>query len=126
MIAGGGGGIKGGEEGRVLARAGLAAAIEQDSDMGTVTKWSAIVDSFETMLATGNHTIRVIGPTPGDGQFIEVVIDEAPLRQAMYRFSRNLLLVSLGIATLTAALVYLPLHYLFLRPIPPPPPHLPH
>jgi len=48
------------------------------------------------MLATGNHTIRVIGPTPGEGQFIEVVVDEAPLRQAMYRFSRNLLLVSLG------------------------------
>jgi len=39
------------------------------------------------------------------------------LRQAMYRFSRNLLLVSLGIATLTAALVYLALHYLFVRPM---------
>ena len=36
------------------------------------------------------------GPASGGGQFIEVVIDEAPLRQAMYRFSRNLLLVSLG------------------------------
>ena len=35
----------------------------------------------------------------------------------MYRFSRNLLLVSLGIAILTAALVYLALHYLFVRPM---------
>ncbi len=35
----------------------------------------------------------------------------------MYRFSRNLLLVSLGIAVLTAALVYLALHYLFVRPM---------
>jgi signal transduction histidine kinase len=35
----------------------------------------------------------------------------------MYRFSRNLLLVSLGIAALTAALVYLALHYLFVRPM---------
>ena len=35
----------------------------------------------------------------------------------MYRFSRNLLLVSLGIAVLTAGLVYLALHYLFVRPM---------
>ncbi len=109
--------IKMGQQRRLLASAGLPPAIDHDIDMRTVTKWSAIVDSFETMLATGNHTMRVIGPTPGDGQFIEVVIDEAPLRQAMYRFSRNLLLVSLGIATLTAALVYLALHYLFVRPM---------
>src|SRR6202000_1648727 len=36
---------------------------------------------------------------------------------AMYRFSRNLLLVSLAIAILTAALVYLALHFLFVRPM---------
>ena len=69
------------------------------------------------MLESGNQAIRVIGPAPGGAQFIEVVIDEAPLRQAMYRFSRNLLVVSLGIAMLTAALVYLALHYLFVRPM---------
>jgi len=59
----------------------------------------------------------VIGPAPGGAQFIEVVIDEAPLRQAMYGFSRNLLLISLAIAVLTAALIYLALHYLFVRPM---------
>jgi signal transduction histidine kinase len=75
------------------------------------------VDSFQMMLETGNQAIRVIGPPPGGGQFIEVVIDEAPLRQAMYVFSRNLLLVSLAIAILTAALVYLALHFLFVRPM---------
>jgi signal transduction histidine kinase len=35
----------------------------------------------------------------------------------MYVFSRNLLLVSLAIAILTAALVYLALHFLFVRPM---------
>ena len=48
----------------------------------------------------------VIGPAPGGAQFIEVVVDEKPLRLAMYRFSRNLLLVSLVISILTAGLVY--------------------
>ena len=85
--------------------------------MRTLTVWSAIVESFETMLERGNQSIRVVGPAPGGAQFIEVVIDEVPLRKAMYRFSRNLLLVSLGIAILAAGLVYLALHYLFVRPM---------
>jgi signal transduction histidine kinase len=109
--------IKMGQQRRLLASADLPSAIDHDVDMRAMTVWSAIVDSFEIMLESGNQAIRVIGPAPGDAQFIEVVIDEAPLRQAMYRFSRNLLLVSLGIAMLTAALVYLALHFLFVRPM---------
>ena len=45
------------------------------------------------------------------------MIDEKPLRLAMYRFSRNLLVVALGIAMLAAGLVYLALHFLFVRPM---------
>ena len=109
--------IKMGQQRRLLASADLPAAIDRDIDMRTLTVWSAIVESFEIMLETGNQTIRVVGPAPGGAQFIEVVVDEKPLRQAMYRFSRNLLLVSLGIAMLAAGLVYLALHYLFVRPM---------
>jgi signal transduction histidine kinase len=109
--------IKLGQQRRLLASADLPAAIDHDIDMRTMTVWSAIVDSFEMMLESGNQAIRVIGPAPGGAQFIETVIDEMPLRKAMYRFSRNLLLVSLGIAVLTAALVYLALHFLFVRPM---------
>src|SRR5207302_3009085 len=109
--------IKMGQQRRLLASADLPPKIDHDVDMRTMTVWSAIVDSFEIMLETGNQTIRVVGPAPGGAQFIEVVIDELPLRQAMYRFSRNLLAVSLGIGMLTAVLVYLALHYLFVRPM---------
>ena len=109
--------IKMGQQRRLLASADLPAAIDHDVDLRTETVWQAITGAFETMLETGNQAIRVVGPAPGNAQFIEVVIDEAPLRQAMYRFSRNLFLVSLLIAVLTAALVYLALHYLFVRPM---------
>ena len=109
--------IKMGQQRRLLASAGLPQAIDHDVDVRSMTVWSAIVGSFETMLESGNEVIRVIGPTPGRGQFIEVVIDEAPLRLAMYRFSRNVLLVALVIALVTAALVYLALHFLFVRPM---------
>src|SRR6201994_1181863 len=107
--------IKMGQQRRLLASADLPAAIDHDVDMRSMTVWSAIVDSFEVMLETGNQTIRVIGPAPGGAQFIETVIDEAPLRRAMDVFSRNLLWVSLIIAVVTAALDYLAVHYLFVR-----------
>ena len=109
--------IKMGQQRRLLASADLPASIDHDVDMRTMTVWSAIVDAFEIMLETGNQSIRVVGPAPGAAQFIEVVIDEAPLRQAMYRFSSNVLIVALLIAGLTAGLVYLALHYLFVRPM---------
>src|ERR1700742_4411261 len=108
--------IKMGQQRRLLASADLPAAIDHDVDLRTMTAWSAIVDSLQTILETGNQSIRIVGPAPGGAQFIEVVVDELPLRQAMYRFSRNLLFVSIGIGLLTAGLVYLAMHFLFVRP----------
>jgi signal transduction histidine kinase len=109
--------IKMGQQRRLLASADLPAAIDHDVDMRTMTVWSAIVDSFEIMLESGNQSIRIIGPATGGAEFIETVVDEAPLRASMYRFSRNLLLVSMGIAVLTAGLVYVALHFMFVQPM---------
>ncbi|MGJ5033428.1 sensor histidine kinase [Bradyrhizobium sp. HKCCYLRH3059] len=109
--------IKMGQQRRLLASADLPASIDHDFDMRDMTVWSSIVNSLTMMAETGDHTMRVIGPSPGRAQFIEVVTDEKPLRKAMYRFSRNLLGVSLLLAVLTAALVYLALHFLFVRPM---------
>jgi len=51
------------------------------------------------------------------GDFVEIVMDEAPLRKAMLRWSVNILLLSIIISAIAAALVYLSLHYLFVRPM---------
>lgn len=109
--------IKMGQQRRMLASADLPPKIDRDIDLRDMSAWSAIMDAFEVMLERGNQAIRVVGPAPGSAQFIEVVIDEQPLRKAMYRFSRNVLVVSLLIAGITSALVYLALHYLFVRPM---------
>ena len=69
--------IKMGQQRRLLASADLPAAIDHDVDLREMTAWSAIVESFETMLETGNQSIRVVGPAPGGAQFIEVVVDRS-------------------------------------------------
>ena len=51
------------------------------------------------------------------GEFLEIVLDEAPLRKAMLTFSVNILLLSLVISGITAMLVFFALHYLLVRPM---------
>jgi signal transduction histidine kinase len=62
--------------------------------------------------------IRVLGPPPKDDTLlVEVVLDEAPLRREMLAFSQRILALSLVISLFTAALVYLSLHRLLVRPM---------
>jgi signal transduction histidine kinase len=109
--------IKTGKQRRLLASADMPAKIDHDVDMRNMNAWSAIVDAFQVMLDSGDEVMRVLGPAPGSGQFIEVVIDEKPLRDAMFRFSRNVLLLSLVMTSITAGLIYYALHHLFVRPM---------
>ena len=82
------------------------------------TSFDAIVDAFKMMLNTRkNDVMRVVGPAPMGGEYIEIVMDEPPLRKAMLRYSVDILLLSLVISGITAALVYLALHYMFVRPM---------
>ncbi len=77
--------------------------------------WDALV-----LLVAGAHAdpIRVVGgPGAGDASFVELVIDEGPLRAAMLVFSRNILVLSLIISAITAGLVYLALHLMIVRPV---------
>ncbi len=98
--------IKTGKQRRLLAAADMPAKIDHDVDMREVSAWTAIVEAFQVMLDNGDEVMRVLGPAPGSGQFIEVVIDEKPLRAAMFRFSRNVLLLSLVMTSITAGLIW--------------------
>jgi signal transduction histidine kinase len=92
-------------------------SVPVEFDMRNLSAYEAIVDAFGTLLSRDNDLMRVVGPAPMGGDFVEIVMDEAPLRKAMLRFSVNILLLSLIISAITAALVYLSLHYLFVRPM---------
>jgi len=86
-------------------------------DMREVYTFDSIVDAFATMLNAKKDVMRVVGPAPMGGDYIEIVLDEPPLRRAMLHYSVDILLVSLLISGITAALVYLALHYIFVRPM---------
>jgi len=109
--------MKMGERRRMLAIDDMPPAVADMFDMRSVTAFDAIVDAFRTMLNTRKDVMRVVGPAPMGGEYIELIMDEPPLRKAMLRYSVDILLLSLVISVITAALVYLALHYMFVRPM---------
>ena len=77
-----------------------------------------IWDALSVFVARDGRVIRVIGePGMGAGDFIEVVLPEAPLRAAMVRYGLNVLGLSVIISMITAALVYFALNGLLVQPM---------
>lgn len=87
-------------------------------DLGEGTFFSLIGDAFETLLADGQRVIRVMGISPKDADIrVEVVMAEGPMRAAMIQYSIRILALSLFISLITAALVFLSIHRLLVRPM---------
>jgi signal transduction histidine kinase len=110
--------MKLGEQRRLLAISEIPSLLKQDIDVRHVSGFRAMVEAFEAMLlCSDTDVMRAVGPAPMGGDFVEIVLEMGPLRQAMVRFSVNILLLSLIISGITATLVYVALLYLFVRPM---------
>jgi signal transduction histidine kinase len=77
-----------------------------------------IWDALEAMVRDGSHYIRVGGESMRmPGAMVWIVVDEAPMRTAMYGYTSRILVLSIIIALFTAALLYLALRWLVIRPL---------
>ena len=103
---------------RLLATTQLPSEVVQEVDVRNSPPLRSIVEALWTLLeAKDDDLMRAVGPAPDGGQFVEIVIPEGPLRRAMWSYSRTMLLMSIAISAMSAALVYFALHYLFVRPL---------
>jgi signal transduction histidine kinase len=110
--------MKMGNQRRLLALSSdMPPPVDRDVDMRSVSWFRAVVDAFDMLLFPTRGVMRVVGRGPEGAEYIEIVLDEPPLRNAMLQFSENILILSLIISVITAALVYLALHYMLVRPM---------
>ena len=109
--------MKMGSQRRLLMVGDMPPTVDHEIDVRDVSWHRAIINAFGVLLSTDDDVIRVLGNAPRGGEFVEIIMDEKPLRAAMLQFSSNILLLSLIISAITATLVYLALHYLFVRPL---------
>ena len=103
---------------RLLSLDSMPVAVSRTVDLRDASWFGAIGDALAILVNPPSETpIRVIGQAMGSADFVEMVLDEAPLRRAMVTFSTNILLLSLVISGLTAGLVYLALNWMIVGPI---------
>ncbi|WP_279482791.1 HAMP domain-containing sensor histidine kinase [Aureimonas sp. SK2] len=102
---------------QLLARVPDLATVDEQVDLTQESRFDSVLAAFDTLLSHRPRTIRLVGAI-GDGSMTgEIVFNEAPLRQAMLRYSRNILLLSLGIASFTGLLVFGAISLFLLRPV---------
>ena len=106
----------------------MPAAIDQTYDLtmaggrgflaGARARMAAIWDAIVVFTGPGDRMLRIVGrPGEGAGDLIEIVLPEPPLKAAMVRFALNILGLSVIISLITAAMVYLALNQLLVRPM---------
>lgn len=91
--------------------------VSRSVDLRNLSWMNAIEEALAVLVSPATMPIRVVGEAVGGADFVEIVIDEAPLRRAMLKFSWSLLLISLLLTGLTALAVYIALNALIIGPI---------
>jgi signal transduction histidine kinase len=82
-------------------------------------QWLAwIVDAFMVLADRDNQLIGVIDIPPNmSGESIEIALDEGPLRDAMFTYARNILILSIVLSLIVAALIFVALNAVLVRPM---------
>ena len=102
---------------RLLAVSDMPPMIDESFDLRDPPPLTSISAAFRALAAPPGRTLNVVGLAPMGGEFIEITLDETPLREAMRVYSLNILLLSLVISAFVAALAAYSLHLLVLRPV---------
>jgi signal transduction histidine kinase len=108
--------VRGGGRRQILTPGGAPVEVEKAVDLRTDTWFELIRDAFDVLLRPATQPIRVVGPGR-NVDFVEVVLDQGPLREAMLDFSVNILVLSVIISGITACLVYFALQWVIVRPV---------
>ena len=87
-------------------------------DLRSTMWFDAIADAFGAMLTTKSRVIVVVDKPPNmSGEMIEISLYEAPLRQAMFGYAFNILVLSIVLSLIVAGLVFAALNRVLVRPM---------
>jgi len=104
---------------RVLALARpLGGPVSGTIDLGTAGVLRAALSAFSLLASSEDRLIRVIGPSPKQADVrVDIVLRTTSLRADLERAFANLVIEALAISASAAALMFLVLTWLFVRPM---------
>ncbi|HVY21264.1 MAG TPA: HAMP domain-containing sensor histidine kinase [Bauldia sp.] len=108
--------VRTGTVSRLIATVEMPPDVDSMVDLRVMNLTADISDAFATLFSPTPRTIRVVGAARS-GATLEVVISDRPLRDAMVRYSVNIIWLSLLISVITGVLLYLSINRLFVRPM---------
>lgn len=102
---------------RMLAVSDMPPQVEETIDLRGFSPWQTIPPTFRSLLAAPGRVLDVRGDAPMGAEYVEVVLDEAPLKAAMRAYSINIVILSLVISIIVASLAVAALNIMVLRPV---------
>ena len=110
--------VKRADQRQLIIEMDMPAEIDAHYDLRNASWLTLIADALMVYVAPDDRAIRVVGePGMEKDEFIEVVMSEAPLKAAMIGYGLDILGLSILISIITAALVYLSLDALLVKPM---------
>jgi signal transduction histidine kinase len=102
---------------RLLAASAMPPRIDETFDLRDPSALDSIAAAGRALVSPPDRILDVIGNAPMGADFIEITLEEGPLKEAMQRYSINILLLSLVISAIVACLAVAALHLMVLRPV---------
>ncbi|MDE2365155.1 MAG: HAMP domain-containing histidine kinase [Hyphomicrobiales bacterium] len=102
---------------RMLAVADMPPEVDETIDLRNFSPWTTIPATFRSLLAPPGRILDVRGDAPMGAEYVEVALNEAPLKAAMQTYSINIVLLSLLISLIVASLAVVSLNMMVLRPV---------
>lgn len=109
--------VREGPTARLMASVEMPEQVDMAIDLQRITPWESIMGALGVLVSSETRTYRVFGPMRSTQATIELVQDDRRLRNALIAYSSNVLFLSLAISLITAALVFLALWAIIVRPI---------
>jgi signal transduction histidine kinase len=107
-----------GESRKLALRSDGDFMIDASFDLRSTMWYEAITDAFGVMLAGENRVIGVMDKPPNmSGDLIEIALYEEPLREAMFRYAINILLLSIFLSLLVAGMIFAALNWVLVKPM---------
>lgn len=102
---------------RLMATSGNASELIQHIDLDNSTAFGSISSSLSMLFAKPDSQYRVFGTMRSSDAIMELVQEVKYIQASMWKYARNVALLSLLISIITAAMVYFTLYRLIVLPI---------
>ncbi len=108
--------IRSGSVSRLIAAVEMPPEVDATVDLRTMAPTDDVVEAFKTLLMPKERILRVVGNSY-NGDELELVIGDRPLREAMLGYSVGVLWLWAGISLILSVLLFFAVNRMFVRPI---------